>query len=100
LNGLQDRAEFRQGSWELANGRYAVIAANIYLGPLVNMIHALRRLLQPHGVMILSGILTFQEMALRTALRTAHLAVVEQLVEDNWVALAVQHQEALSGPPR
>jgi hypothetical protein len=39
-------------------------------------------------------------MALRTALSTAHLAVVEQLVEDNWVALAVQHQEALSGPPR
>lgn len=100
LNGLQDRAEFRQGSWELANGTYAVIAANIYLGPLVNMIHALRRLLQPHGVMILSGILTFQEMALRTALGTARLAVVEQLVEDNWVALAVRHQEALSGPPR
>lgn len=99
LNGLQDRAAFQQGSWEMANGTYAVIVANIYLGPLVNMIHALRQRLQPQGVMILSGILTFQEMALRTALDTAHLAVVEALVEDNWVALAVRHQEALSVPP-
>jgi ribosomal protein L11 methyltransferase len=100
LNGLQDRAEFRQGSWEKAHGTYAVIAANLYLGPLVNMMHALRQRLQPRGVMILSGLLTFQETALRTALETAHLAVVEQLVEDNWVALAVRHQDALSDPPR
>jgi ribosomal protein L11 methylase PrmA len=50
--------------------------------------------------MILSGILTFQETTLRTALDTAHLAVVEQLVEDNWVALAVKHQETLSSAPR
>jgi ribosomal protein L11 methylase PrmA len=50
--------------------------------------------------MILSGILAFQEMTLRTALDTAHLAVVEQLVEDNWVALAVRHQGVLSSTPR
>lgn len=100
LNGLQDRAEFRQGSWELADCTYAMIVANIYLGPLVNMLHALGQRLQPHGVMILSGIMTFQEMALRTALDTAHLRVVEQLVEDNWVALAVRHQEARSGASR
>jgi ribosomal protein L11 methyltransferase len=100
LNGLQHRVVFRQGSWEMANGTYAVIAANIYLGPLVNMMHALAQRLQPHGVMILSGILTFQEMTLRTALDTAHLAVVEQLVEDNWVALAVRHQGVLSSTPR
>lgn len=100
LNDLQDRAEFRQGSWELAEGTYEFIVANIYLGPLVNMMHALKQHLELHGVMMLSGILTFQETALRTALDTAHLAVVEQLVEDNWVALAVQHPGALSPTPR
>ena len=94
-NGLQDRAQFQQGSLELADGTYAVIAANIYLGPLVNMMHALQRRLEPHGVMVLSGILAFQETALRNALDTARLVVVEQLVEDNWVALAVRRQEEL-----
>ncbi len=97
LNGLQSRAEFRQGSWEMADGTYAIIVANIYLGPLVNMMHALGPRLQPHGIMILSGILAFQETALRAALDTAHLRVVEQLVEDNWVALAVRHREARFG---
>lgn len=99
LNGLQHRAEFLQGSWEMADRTYTVIVANIYLGPLVNMMHALAPRLLPHGMMILSGILTFQETALRTALDTAHLAVVERLVEDNWVAFAVRHQAALSGSP-
>ncbi len=97
LNGLQDRAEFQQGSWEVADGAYAMIAANIYLGPLVNMMHALRQRLQPQGIMVLSGIMTFQATALRTALNTAHLVVIEQLVEDNWVALAVRHQDAPPG---
>lgn len=96
LNGLQHRAEFQQGSLEMADGAYAIIAANIYLGPLVNMIHVLRQHLQPHGIMILSGIMSFQETTLRTALDTAHLIVIEQLVEDNWVALAVKHQRTES----
>ncbi|PON14923.1 hypothetical protein C2W62_26525 [Candidatus Entotheonella serta] len=100
LNGLQDRIEFQQGSWEMADGAYAVIAANIYLGPLVNMMHALRVRLLPEGVMVLSGIMTFQETALRTALDTAHLVVVEELVEENWVALAVKHQRAQAGTHR
>jgi len=93
-NGLQDRGVFRQGSWQIAEGTYAVIAANIYLGPLVNMLHALAQRLQPDGMMVLSGILLFQEMSLCTALDTAHLTVIDRLVEDNWIALAVKHQEA------
>jgi ribosomal protein L11 methyltransferase len=96
-NGLQDRVVFRQGSWQMAEGTYAVIAANIYLGPLVNMMHALAQRLQPDGMMVLSGILLFQEASLRTALDTAHLTVIDRLVEDNWVALAVKHQKVCAG---
>ncbi len=95
LNQLQYQAQFKHGSWELAEGQYDLITANIYLGPLVNMLHALAQLLTPQGTMILSGILAFQEPALRTALDTAHLSVVDQRVKDNWVALAVQHHEPI-----
>lgn len=96
LNHLQHQAQFQHGSWELADGQYDLITANIYLGPLVNMLHALAQHLMPQGTMILSGILTFQESALRTALDTAHLDVIEQRVKDNWVALAVTHRETIS----
>jgi ribosomal protein L11 methyltransferase len=91
LNRLQHRVHFRQGSWEVTADVFDVITANIYLGPLVNMMHPLAQRLAPHGILILSGILTFQEAPLRTALATARLTVVKRLVKDNWVALAAQH---------
>lgn len=92
LNGLQQQTDYLQGSWEVADGMYDVIAANIYLGPLVNMLHALKQRLQPQGFMVLSGILTFQETTLHSALETAGLEVFERLVEDNWAAFAVRHR--------
>ncbi len=94
LNDLQHRADYLQGSWDMADGMYSAIAANIYLGPLVNMIHALAQRLQPQGFMVLSGILMFQESVLNNALETAGLEVFDRLAEDNWVALAVKHRGA------
>ncbi len=95
LNGLQQQTDYRQGSWDRADDVYDVIAANIYLGPLVNMLHALTQCLQPQGFMVLSGLLTFQETTLNIALETAGLEVFERLVEDNWVALAVRHRASV-----
>ncbi len=96
LNGLQNRACFLHGSWDITEEQFALITANIYLGPLVNMIRPLTHRLAPQGKLILSGILTFQETALRTALETARLRVVQRLVQDDWVALMVQHDEVAS----
>jgi ribosomal protein L11 methyltransferase len=91
LNNLQHRAHFRHGSWEATAEVFDLITANIYLGPLVNMIHPLAQRLAPQGTLILSGILAFQEQALRTALATARLRVVQRLIKDNWVALSARH---------
>jgi ribosomal protein L11 methyltransferase len=93
LNDLQHRAHFRHGSWEVTAEVFDLITANIYLGPLVNMIHPLARRLAPHGTLILSGILAFQEQALRTSLATARLRVVQRLIQDNWVALSARHDD-------
>jgi ribosomal protein L11 methyltransferase len=90
LNGLQKRAQFRQGSVEAATGQFAVITANIYLGPLVDMMPALARRLAPQGSVILAGFLAHQETALRAALYTAGLEV-RRREEEGWVALEGQH---------
>ena len=92
LNDLQHRVRFVQGSWDVTEEQFDLLTANIYLGPLVNMIHSLAQRLAPHGTLILSGILTFQESTLRTALETARLTVVQQMTQDNWVALAARHR--------
>ena len=87
LNGLQERVQFLEGSLEMATGQFACITANIYLGPLMDMIPALVRCLAPRGNVILSGILEQQEAALRAALHAAGLDAQRRLTATGWVAL-------------
>jgi ribosomal protein L11 methyltransferase len=91
LNSLQDRVQFRPGSLEAVIGRFAVITANIYLGPLVDMLPRIAQHLTPQGYVILSGILAHQEAALRAAMHAAGLVVQHRLAEEEWVALAGQY---------
>jgi ribosomal protein L11 methyltransferase len=90
LNGLQDRAQFLQGSWQRVTGVFPCITANIYLGPLIEMLPPLTRYLAPGGTIIFSGLLAFQEATMRTAIQKAGLAVQTRRVEEEWIALAVR----------
>jgi ribosomal protein L11 methyltransferase len=90
LNGLQGRARFLQGSWQSVTGVFSCITANIYLGPLVEMLRPLTRYLAPGGTMILSGLLATQEVTMRTAIQDTGLVVQARREEEEWVALAVQ----------
>jgi ribosomal protein L11 methyltransferase len=90
LNGLQDRAQFLHGSWQSVTGVFPCITANIYLGPLLEMLQPLTRYLAPGGTIILSGLLASQEATMRTAIQNAGLAVQARRVEEEWIALAVR----------
>jgi ribosomal protein L11 methyltransferase len=92
LNGLQDRAQFVHGSWQSVTGVFACVTANIYLGPLMEMLQPLTRYLAPGGIIILSGLLTSQEVTMRTTIQHAGLAVQARRVEEEWVALAVRRE--------
>jgi ribosomal protein L11 methyltransferase len=87
LNGLQQRSQFLVGSLGAVTGSFTWVAANIYLGPLVDMMPALAACLAPQGCLILSGILEPQETALQTPLLAAGLHVRHRIVEEGWVAL-------------
>jgi len=90
LNGLQGRARFLHGSWQNVTGVFSCITANIYLGPLVEMLRPLTRYLAPGGTIILSGLLAAQEVTMRTAIQDAGLVVQARRGEEEWVALAVR----------
>jgi ribosomal protein L11 methyltransferase len=90
LNGLQDRARFLHGSWQRVTGVFPCITANVYLGPLVEMLQPLTRYLAPEGTIILSGLLASQEATMRTAIQNTGFAVQTRCVEEEWVALAVR----------
>ena len=91
LNALHEHVRFLQGSWEVVRGMvFAMIVANIYLGPLVEMMHPIVRCLAAHGTLILSGIVEHQEATLHLALQKAGLCMVSRFAEEGWVALAAQ----------
>jgi ribosomal protein L11 methyltransferase len=71
-------------------GVFLCITANVYLGPLVEMLQPLTRYLAPGGTIILSGLLASQEAAMRTAIQNAGLAVQARRGEEEWMALAVR----------
>jgi ribosomal protein L11 methyltransferase len=90
LNQLHDRVHFLQGSWNVVTGQFSCITANVYLGPLVEMVQPLARSLAPGGRLILSGLLVSQEDTMRAAVNSAGLVVQERRVEEGWVALVVR----------
>jgi ribosomal protein L11 methyltransferase len=90
LNGLQDRAQFVHGSWQSVTGAFPCIIANVYLGPLVEMLQPLTRYLAPGGTIVLSGLLASQEATMRTTITGVGLAVQARRVEEDWVSLAVR----------
>lgn len=90
LNNLQERVQFFHGSWNAIHGQFSCITANVYLGPLIEMLQPVARYLAPGGTLILSGLLISQEATMRAAINSAGLAVQERLVEEGWVALAVR----------
>jgi len=99
LNGLQERVQFLHGSWQVVTGQFPCITANVYLGPLVEMLQPLTRYLAPEGTLILSGLLVSQEATMRASLHQAGLTVQARLVEEEWLTLAVRRTSAMDERP-
>ena len=94
-NDLQDQVQFFTGWHEAGVGPFDMIVANIFLGPLVEMMQTLRRRLKPGGTLIASGIIAPQEPAFTASLKSVGLGVCCRMLMDGWIALAARSaQEA------
>lgn len=94
LNALQERVQFLHGSWQQVAGRFPSLVANIYLGPLVEMLPSFATVLTPDGMLVLSGIIVPQEATLCLAAARAGFTVQHRLEDEGWVALALQRATA------
>lgn len=94
FNDLQHCVRFAHGSWDVTEGLFDIIMANIYLGPLLQMIPPLAQRLAPHGFLLVSGILETQEEAVVQAFGAAGLCLRQRAAEDAWVTLMAEHAGA------
>lgn len=70
-----------------ARGPYDLIMANILAGPLVDLAPGFGQALVPGGHLLLAGLLTTQEEAVRVACRRAGLRLAARMVSGDWSIL-------------
>lgn len=70
-----------------ARGPYDLLIANILAGPLVELAPDFARAVIPGGHVLLAGLLTTQEAAVRSAYRKAGLRLAARLVNGDWSIL-------------
>lgn len=70
-----------------ARGPYDLVIANILAGPLIELAPAFSRALIPGGSLLLAGLMTGQEEAVRSACRRAGMRLASRLVNDDWSIL-------------
>ncbi|MHB8844145.1 MAG: 50S ribosomal protein L11 methyltransferase [Nitrospirota bacterium] len=87
LNGAGSIAFFT-GSIADAPGTYAMIAANLISGTLVELAGEIASRVRTPGVAILSGILAGQDDEVAEAMEQAGLVCVERLRDGKWISLA------------
>src|SRR5512143_2634543 len=81
--------EIRQGSIEDVSGAFDVIAANLISGVLVHLAPSIALHLKQGGVVILSGILTGQDVEVAESMTRAGLCLLERYPDGKWTSLVV-----------
>ncbi len=81
--------DIREGSISDLKDTYDFITANIISSVLVDLAPLLASHLKPHGLVVLSGILTGQDEEVIQAMTRAGLKLVERYLDGKWVSLVM-----------
>ena len=84
LNGLTGKVRIIHGDIKDAGAGYDVVLANIFLEPLLELMHLISAVLKPGGTLIISGLLEGQEKAVLQEADREGLLIVESTIENGW----------------
>ena len=87
LNGLANVVEVAQGSIELADPPYEVVAANIFPNVLIELAPELATAMRQAGVLITSGSVVTRAKETANAVCAAGFSLEKQRPRDNWVGM-------------
>lgn len=93
LNAAQDRVTVLLGEiMDVPEKSFDLIAANIQRGVIEQILPEMRKRLAPAGRLLLSGLLNVDRGPMHAALAAQDLHVIDELLEKEWIALAVKHK--------
>ncbi len=99
LNARMNKVAHRVRTWPVdglsapvirGQGPYDLVFANILMKPLVRLAPAICKAVRPGGHVVLSGLLTHQEPAIRRAYRQKGLILVRRFRKEGWSTLTWQ----------
>jgi ribosomal protein L11 methyltransferase len=89
-NGLADRIEIREGSWEEVRGRYAVLFVNLVPAAILRTGSRLPLHLQYKGLAVIAGFGHQQAEDIKASFTSCGLCIGEQMDLEGWSALVVR----------
>jgi len=90
LNGLLSKIQLSAERLQDIRGRFALVAANLTLGTILEMMPYLCAALEPRGRLILSGMLTEHSQTVTDALSRAGFQGVQACQEEEWLCITAQ----------
>ncbi len=69
---------------------FDLITANLTLNTNVELLEQFHSVLIPHGILLLSGLLTSDGPSMKNHLQEKHFTVIDELIEHEWIAIAAQ----------
>jgi ribosomal protein L11 methyltransferase len=84
LNGLTGKARIIHGDIRAAGADYDIVLANIFLEPLLELMHSISAVLKPGGTLIISGLLEGQEQAVLQEADREGLLIVDSEIVNGW----------------
>ena len=90
LNGATDAINLSSTGIEAMGGLFSLICANLILGELLRLMPVLSRLTQPHGRLVISGILREQVERIEETLPGAEFSLSDTLYEDEWACMILK----------
>jgi ribosomal protein L11 methylase PrmA len=84
LNGLTGKARIIHGDIRAAGAGYDIVLANIFLEPLLELMHSISAVLKPGGTLIISGLLEGQEKAVLQEADREGLLIVDSEIVNGW----------------
>ncbi|MDQ3017099.1 MAG: 50S ribosomal protein L11 methyltransferase [Bacteroidota bacterium] len=92
LNGVSEVCEFLMGGLEITPpGPYEVILANINRNVIIPSLPALKGMLTPGGLLLISGIMFDDEEVVTQPLKKEGLSIQSKNQKDNWLQLTVSN---------
>jgi ribosomal protein L11 methyltransferase len=89
LNGLSKRIHIKEGSWEVVEGKYDLILANLVTAALFRAGKHLPHLVEDHGRVVISGFSTNQQGEIEESFKKWGLVATDRSTLEGWSAMVL-----------